>query len=76
MFLRNVGYFQRTSRPYLPDHTTPHNHPCETQNYWVFGFILSSGILEDNTMFRKLDLFPSPGEGGEDIYSVWPLRKC
>jgi hypothetical protein len=40
------------------------------QNYWVFGLFLSSGILE-NTMFRKLDLFASSGEGGgEDTYSV------
>jgi hypothetical protein len=41
-----------------------------TQNYWVFGLFPSSGIPE-NTTFRKLDLFPSSGEGGgEDTYSV------
>jgi hypothetical protein len=41
------------------------------QNYWVFGLFPSSGILEN----RKLDLFPSSGEGGrKDIYSVGPLR--
>jgi hypothetical protein len=46
-----------------------------TQDYWVFGLFPSSGILE-NTMFQKLDLFPSSGEGGgEDTYSVGPLRK-
>jgi hypothetical protein len=46
-----------------------------TQNYWVFGHFPSSGILE-NTTFRKLDLFPFSGEGGgEDTYSVGPLRK-
>jgi hypothetical protein len=29
-----------------------------------------------NTTFRKLDLFPSSGEGvGEDIYSVGPLSE-
>jgi hypothetical protein len=40
----------------------------------VFGLFLSSGILE-NTTFRKLDLFPSSDEGGgEDTYSVGPLR--
>jgi hypothetical protein len=40
-----------------------------------FGTFPSSGILE-NTMFRKLDLFPSSGEGGEeDTYSIGPLRK-
>jgi hypothetical protein len=45
-----------------------------TQNYWVFVLFPSSGILE-NTTFRKLDLFPSSDEGGgEDIYSVGPLR--
>jgi hypothetical protein len=38
------------------------------QDYWVFGLFPSSGILE-NTTFRKLDLFPSSGEGGgEDTY--------
>jgi hypothetical protein len=41
----------------------------DTQNYWVFGLFPASGILE-NTTFRKLDLFPSSGEGGgEDAYS-------
>jgi hypothetical protein len=40
-----------------------------------FGTFPSSGILE-NTTFRKLDLFPSSGEGGgEDTYSVGPYRK-
>jgi hypothetical protein len=39
------------------------------------GLFPSSGILE-NTTFRKLDLFPSSGEGGvEDTYSVGPLRE-
>jgi hypothetical protein len=28
----------------------------------------------ENTTFRKLDLFPSSGEGREDTYSVGPLR--
>jgi hypothetical protein len=28
-----------------------------------------------NTMFRKRDLLPSSGEGGEDIYSVGSLRR-
>jgi hypothetical protein len=46
-----------------------------TQKYWVFRLFPSSGMLE-NTTFRKLDLFPSSGEsGGEDTYSVGPLRK-
>jgi hypothetical protein len=37
-----------------------------TQNYWVFGLCPSSGfeiIRRKNTTFRKLDLFPSLGEG-------------
>jgi hypothetical protein len=46
-----------------------------SHNYWVFGLFPSSGILENMT-FRKLDLFLSSGEGGgEDAYSVGPLRK-
>jgi hypothetical protein len=33
-----------------------------------------SGLFPKNTTFRKLDLFPSSGEGGgEDTYSVGPL---
>jgi hypothetical protein len=40
------------------------------QNYWVFGLLPSAGFLElENTRFRKLDLFPPSGEGGEDTYS-------
>jgi hypothetical protein len=39
-----------------------------------FGLFPSSGILE-NTTFRKMDLFPTTGEGGEDTNSVGPLRK-
>jgi hypothetical protein len=47
-----------------------------TQNYWVFGLFPSSGVLGGrNTTFWKLDLFPSSGDGGEDTYSVGPLRK-
>jgi hypothetical protein len=35
-----------------------------------------SVLYSNNTAFRKLDLFPSSGEvGGEDAYSVGPLRK-
>jgi hypothetical protein len=37
------------------------------------GLFPSSGIAK-NTMFRKLDLFPSSGEGGEeDTYSDGPV---
>jgi hypothetical protein len=47
-----------------------------TQNYWVFELFPSSGILEN----RKCDIsetrcFRSQVKGGEDIYSVGPLRK-
>jgi hypothetical protein len=34
----------------------------------------SSGILR-NTTFRKLDMFPSSGEGVGDTYSVRSVRK-
>jgi hypothetical protein len=40
-----------------------------TRDYWVFGLCTSSDILK-KTMFRKLYLFPSSGEGVGDTYSV------
>jgi hypothetical protein len=40
----------------------------------IFGLRPSSGILKHNT-FRKLDLFPSSGEGVGDTYSVGSVRK-
>jgi hypothetical protein len=48
---------------------------CVVQNSQDFsGLFPSSGIPKTMT-FRKLDLFPSSGEGGgEDTYSVGPLR--
>jgi hypothetical protein len=46
-----------------------------TRNFSVSGLYPSSGVWR-NTTFRKLDLFPSSGKrGGEDTYSVGPLRK-
>jgi hypothetical protein len=36
---------------------------CNTQNYWVFGFLPPTGILK-----TKLDLFPSSGEGGRRVF--------
>jgi hypothetical protein len=49
----------------------------DIQDYWVFGLCPSSSILktQKNTTFRKLDLFPSSGEGTGDTYSVGPVRK-
>jgi hypothetical protein len=47
-----------------------------TQNYWVFGLSPLSGIPGNRNMtFRKMDLFPSLGDVGEDTNSVGPLRK-
>jgi hypothetical protein len=55
----------------------------ELLGFWTFSVawysrehnVSETGILEKTT-FRKLDLFPSSGEGGgEDTYSVGPLRK-
>jgi hypothetical protein len=43
-----------------------------SQNYWVFGLCPSSGILKSK--FRKLDLFPSSGEGVEGTYFVGSIR--
>jgi hypothetical protein len=41
----------------------------DTQNYWSFGLFPSSGVLGSrNTMFQKMDLFPSSGEGGGRIH--------
>jgi hypothetical protein len=44
-----------------------------TRDYWVLGLCPSSGILNDAT-FRKLDLFPSWGEGVGDTCSVGSVR--
>jgi hypothetical protein len=49
-----------------------------TPNYWVLGLPPSSGILKkiENATFRKLDLFPSSGEGeGETPTQLGPLEK-
>jgi hypothetical protein len=50
------------------------------QNYWVFGHFSSSGILRNrNTTFRKLDLFPSSGEGGggeKTPTQLFPLERA
>jgi hypothetical protein len=45
------------------------------QSYWNFGLFPSSGVFGSrNKTFRKLDLFPSSGEG-EGTCSVGALRK-
>jgi hypothetical protein len=46
------------------------------QNSQNFSGLFPLSGIPKNTMFRKLDLFPSSGEGGEeDTYSVGPLRE-
>jgi hypothetical protein len=46
------------------------------QNSQNFSGLFPSSCIPKNTTFRKLDLFPSSGEGGgEDTYSVGPLRE-
>jgi hypothetical protein len=46
---------------------------CNTLKYWGFGLCPSSGILK-NTMFRKLDVFPSSYEG-ETPTLLGPLKR-
>jgi hypothetical protein len=42
-----------------------------TQSYRDIGLLPSPGVSgSTNTTYRKLDLFPSSGEGVEDTYSV------
>jgi hypothetical protein len=43
-------------------------------DYWVLDVAHRSGI-QNNTTFRKLDLFPSSGEGVGDTYSVGSVIK-
>jgi hypothetical protein len=46
------------------------------QNPQNFSGLFPSSGIPKNTTFRKLDPFPSSGEGGgEDTYSVGPLRE-
>jgi hypothetical protein len=45
-----------------------------TQNYWGFGLFPLSGVFGSrNTTFRKLDLFPSSGEGEKTPTYLGPL---
>jgi hypothetical protein len=41
----------------------------------LFYFFSSSGLL-NNTVFQKLDLYPSSGEGVGDTYSLVPLERA
>jgi hypothetical protein len=46
------------------------------QNSQNFSGLFPSSCIPKNMTFRKLDLFPSSGEGGrEDTYSVGPHRE-
>jgi hypothetical protein len=49
----------------------------ESQNYCVFLDSVYRPVFwkTGNTMFRKLDLFPSSGEAGENTHSVGSLRR-
>jgi hypothetical protein len=50
----------------LPPSKKPVWNKQKAQRYWVFGLCPLSGFFlnnEKNTTFRKLDLFPSSGEG-------------
>jgi hypothetical protein len=44
------------------------------RDYWIFLVCPSSGIVK-NTAFRKLDLFPSSGEGNRNTCSVGSVTK-
>jgi hypothetical protein len=43
------------------------------QDHWAFGLFSSSSIL-NSTVFQKLDLYPSSGEGVGDTYSAGSIR--
>jgi hypothetical protein len=45
------------------------------QDYWVFGLCPSSGVLK-NTTFRKLDVFPTSGEGWGTPGLLDPLERA
>jgi hypothetical protein len=48
-----------------------------TQDYWVFGFFPSSGVLGSrNTTFRKVDLCPFSGEGEETTTQLGSLERA
>jgi hypothetical protein len=50
---------------------------CNAQNYWVSGLCPSSGILNTTEKtFRKLDLFPSSGEGKKTPTLLGPLERA
>jgi hypothetical protein len=49
-----------------------------TQNYWGFGIFPSPGVIVSRiTTFRKLDLFPTTGEGEEKTSTqLGPLERA
>jgi hypothetical protein len=48
---------------------------CDSLDLWGFGLCPSSGILQ-NTTCRKLDPFPSSGEGGGKASLLGPLERA
>jgi hypothetical protein len=48
---------------------------CNTQNHLVSGLCPSSGVL-NSTAFRKLNLFPSSGEGTEKPTLLGPSERA
>jgi hypothetical protein len=58
-----------------PNFTKDSQNIC-LQNSQNFSGLFPSSCIPKNMTFRKLDLFPSSREGGgEDTYSVGPLRE-
>jgi hypothetical protein len=50
---------------------------CVVQNLQNFSGLFPSPCIPKNTTFRKLDLFPSSGEGGEKTPTqLGPLKRA
>jgi hypothetical protein len=63
-------------REYLKDKLTELATNSKKKKSQNFSGLFPSSCIPKNTMFQKLDLFQSSGEcGGEDTYSVGPLRE-
>jgi hypothetical protein len=64
LFIRQHWLYLDIKRNVIPNVGNDNN-----QNYWVFGLLPSSGVLEPkNTTFQKLDLFPPSSEGGRHMF--------